>query len=209
VIGGLVEHEEVGTGEQSATERHATPLTAREGVYNPVRVRRVQIRDKHFDPAFEIPSVEVLNPVEQLHAARTLRRHTLVVRDEIENMARTDEDVFVHRGVIIESEHLGHETRHQLPPAGESPGIRFEYSRCNLQERGFACAIASNKSNALLLVNAQRGVVENGLGSVPDDEMAGIGDNDWSEVGHGEFRIADFELRIVRWRGRSLCARKR
>ena len=88
MVGRLVENEKIGTREQSAAKRDAAFFSAAERADDAIGFRRVQIRDERLDAVFQIPTVVVIDLVEQGGAERAVARDAFVFREEIEDPLR-------------------------------------------------------------------------------------------------------------------------
>ena len=74
MVGRLVENQKIRPREQRAAKRDTAFFPAGESAHDAIGFRRVQIRDQGLDSMFQIPAVEMDNPIEEHCAARAFGR---------------------------------------------------------------------------------------------------------------------------------------
>ena len=119
VVGGFVEDEEVGLGDEGAAEGDAAFFAAGEGADDAFGIRGVEVVHEAFGAALEIPAVEVGDRVEEGGAFGAVRGCGLVAGDEVEDVFPAVEDVFEDGGTVVEVEDLGEVAGDEVALAGE------------------------------------------------------------------------------------------
>ncbi len=178
VVGGLVEQQHVGGGDQRPRQQHAPPPAARQRVHRHVGRQR-QAGEHQLDALLEAPAVALFQLV--LQPAHPLERRLVAVRDLGRGMViRGDERAQVAQPFGDDLEHavVGVE-RHVLHQPGDAGGRRpphrapvgHDLAAHDLQQRRLPGAVPADEGETLASVDLERDVVEQRQVPVSVEEM--------------------------------------
>ena len=175
-----------GRASSARAERDAAFFPAREAARETVGGGGVEVGDERLDAVAHVPTVEVVDVVEQFVGAGVVGGTGLVFGDEVEHLLRASEDVFFHGAGVVELEILRQVAGDEFAAADDLPGIRLGDPGGDAQEGRFAGAVASDEADAVALVDGEGGVVEDRLHAVARGEVVGAEDG----VGDGRAVLA-------------------
>ena len=125
MVGRLVEDQQLRPRQEGPGEGDATFLTAGKATGGAVRIRRADVAEEFLHAAFEVPTVEPGDMVEQVTGAVALGGLIFVFFDQVEDATGPGEDVFPDGENVVQGEVLRQEPGDEFPAAGEVPTIRL------------------------------------------------------------------------------------
>ena len=163
MVRGLVEKQEVGSGDDRLAECNAPALTAGERQDVPLLVRNVQRMHRRLDPVLEIPPVAVLDQVLEDVPAFGGVGEGFILTQEVEYIVSAFKDVLVHIQCRVQCGILGKIPDHGVPAERDGSAVGLVQSRDDLEERGFPGSVVADQPDLVVLVDAQRGAVQDNL----------------------------------------------
>ena len=185
VVGGLVEDEDVGAGDDGACEGDAALLAAGELGDGGAGRGASELGERGLDAVVEVPSVEVRDSFLDLGVPRGIAGEHLELGEKPEDMGGAHADVGLDVEGRVEGEGLGQVADEGVALADDLAVVGLEFPDEDLEEGGLAGAVPAHEPDAIAGGEAHGGVVDQGTGVVAENDLAG-GD-------HGEWRMANGE----------------
>ena len=160
VVGWLVEHQHIGAGHQGAGQGHALFRATRQAGNLQARVQ-VQALQGLIDPLFPVPTVARLQEGHQGVEVFALGMGLEAFAGRLD-LGQTFAHRAEHRGAIHKGGLLRHVRNLGAALDLQLPVIGLFQPRHDLEQRGFACAVAANQANTLAGFECECGVVEQG-----------------------------------------------
>ena len=178
MVGRLVEQQQLGLADQRPRQQDAPPPAAGEGLDDRFR-RQVEPRDDPLDALLEAPAVAFLEVVLQAAEAFEPRRGRVagdldggmvILGHERGEIAEPFRHHIEHR-LRRRQRHVLHQPRDRMPGCRQTlPRSGCDRSIDNLQQRGFAGAVAADQRNPFARLDLERRVFEQWKVTVGDGD---------------------------------------
>ena len=121
VVGGFVEDQQFGTGDNGPGQGDAAEFTAGESFEAAVPVRTIEVSHRGLNPMVQIPAVEGLDPFLQLRVSRRTGGKGFELMDQVQDLAGPGAYVLPHGQFAIEFKLLRQVADDQIAPHGDPP----------------------------------------------------------------------------------------
>ena len=169
VVGGFVQEQKIGVGDQCPGQGHAPPPAAGEFAHRRV-LGQLQLGQGGFHPLLQVPAVDglqlLLYPRQLVQVRVAVLQQVVVVPQQLAGLRQALGDHVVHALVVGFRQRL-QQARHldarALPALA---AVRHLLSRQYPQQGGLAGAVAAEQTPALAAVDVQADPVQQGVGAV-------------------------------------------
>ena len=171
VVGGLIQKQKVGLRCQRAAECDAALFSARERPDQGIERRSVQRTDKGFDAGLEVPSISVLDEVEELVQLGIAPLAAFIAAHPLHEISSAGLDVLKNGSRGIEFEFLRKVAGAKPTAAGDFACVGIVRSGEDFEEACLATAVAPHETDFFTRGNGQRDTVE--------EDMIAVGEFDF------------------------------
>ncbi len=187
MVGRLVEDQHIRLGHQGLRQGHALALPPGQVADALVRLQ-IQLGDGGLDARLHRPAVlrfelrlQVLHLFQQLVEIRVrlgkLMRHTMIIVQQLLQLAQPFRDCIEHRVIGIQHRFLTDEADTRGRRAPYQPVIQRALSSEHAHHAGLAAAVAPDQADALALIELKIGMIQQG--NVPECKAGLVQSDEW------------------------------
>ena len=173
MVGRLVEQKQIGLTCQRAAQGNTAFFAARKWPNCNFKRRRSKRSGRRLDARVEVPSVGVIDQVQQLGKLCFAAISVFITTHGFNDVGRACRDVFMHAQFRIQLELLRQVADTQRASQSNVTGIGLVLPRENFQQRSFAASVAPHHADLFAGGDGKRHAIKQGLIPIGQPNLVG------------------------------------
>ena len=155
MIGGLIQNQKIGPGDDRTTQGNAALLSAGQCVNGAIFRRGIQRMHNCFNPVLEIPTVQLMQMLfENVPPFRRVRKR-FILFENADYVMRAFPNILIDSSCRIKLKILREKPDHQITAARDSTCIRLHQSGNDSQQCRFSGTIPADEADSVILPDVE------------------------------------------------------